>query len=473
MNKVDPRQRITRVVEGWFLSEPLLFAAWTMHETVAQPEVATIRVGRGRIEFNPKFISSLSNENLREVLSFETMRILLGHPYSRRQANAELSYAASNLSVQECLRTRLPIPRARDVLGGKEHDHQYFEYYYRELFERQREQPEENESDSSASSDDDPLSNDEGSNSKGNEESASKDGGNDEGGKDDADGVAGENEESLADSSTPDDDLSDNNDDIGDSPSGDKNAGNDLDSYADPDSVGLENTQSWDSDDLLQEELSIAIQEAAQGDGWGTLAGYAKEQLKATLKPPMDYRGVLRQFRQSVLSVDRRLTRMKPSRRYGFGQMGSRYDFTTSLLFAVDVSGSMSREDLELGFSVVNRFFQYGIRSMDVVHFDTRILEPPATFRRAKHNLEVTGRGGTDFQCLVDFIDGRSEWIPTSNYNGLIVFTDGLAPIPSPPKNRLTRILWLFHTEEAYRRSSDSLGKLGSAAFLRPAVSHA
>jgi len=50
---------------------------------------------------------------------------------------------------------------------------------------------------------------------------------------------------------------------------------------------------------------------------------------------------VLRLFRRSVLSERRRLTHMKPSRRYDFLYFGSRYEFATRLLVAVDISGSM------------------------------------------------------------------------------------------------------------------------------------
>ena len=117
--KSTARERITQVVESWFLTEPLLFAAWTMHDVSERPSLATIRVGRGKIEFNPDFIRSLRRDQLRSVLGFEAMRILLGHPYCRQQPQAELSYQASNLTVQECLRTTLPMPRARDVWGDE------------------------------------------------------------------------------------------------------------------------------------------------------------------------------------------------------------------------------------------------------------------------------------------------------------------------------------------------------------------
>lgn len=439
-NAKDPRQRITRVVEGWFLTEPLLFAAWTMHDVLPQPNIATIRVGRGRIEFNANFIASLNNANLRHVLAFETFRILLGHPSSRRQANAELSYAASNLSVQECLRTRLPIPRARDVLGGEEYDNQYFEYYYRQLVERaeeERSHASEEQDQTPSQNSSDPTEPDDPSEPDGESES-----------NDPSDSNRGTDSTETSDQSGPPQST--------------------LADYADQRAVGQQNTQSWDSDDLLKEEISVAIQEAAQGDGWGTLGGHAQERLKATLKPPLDYRGVIRQFRQSTLSVDRKLTRMKPSRRYGFDQMGSRYDFTTHLLFAVDVSGSMSREELQTGFSIVNRFFQYGIRSIDVLSFDTQITQPPTTLRHARSDIEISGRGGTDFQCLMNFLDGESKYKPSVAYDGMIVFTDGQAPEPKPTKNRRTRILWLFQSESAYQLTGPKLSRFGLTAFVRP-----
>lgn len=448
--KATARERITQVIEGWFLTEPLLFAAWTLHDVVQQPRVATIRVGHGRIEFNPTFIASLRRDDLRSVLAFETMRILLGHPYARRKPNAELSYLASNLTVQECLRTKLPIPRAREVLGDASFDDQYFEFYYRELDERSGQEPDESPSDSKHDdpSDDEngqpadgeldsPAAEDQQADQQRAEQQTEQDAEQEQAGEDAIEGQASNQTGSEAQS--------------------------DLQSYSDPSQVGIENTADWDSDDLQHDEIVAAVREAAESGGWGTIGGSAREQLLATLHPKLDYRGVLRNFRQSVLSVRRRLTRMKPSRRYGFAQLGSRYDFTTRLLFAVDVSGSMSRRDLQLGFSVVSRFFRYGVESVDVIWFDEQIRCEPLTLRQARSSFEVTGRGGTNFRPLIEFIDRNRQ------YDGLIIFTDGYAPVPPKPKNKRTRILWLFKDEATYQRMGESLRPLGRSVFLKAA----
>ena len=55
------RERFGKVVEKWFLVEPLLFAVWTTHELSPNPRISTIRVRQGRGEFNPSFIAALDD----------------------------------------------------------------------------------------------------------------------------------------------------------------------------------------------------------------------------------------------------------------------------------------------------------------------------------------------------------------------------------------------------------------------------
>ncbi len=418
---MSARERIAQAVERWFLTEPLLFSVWTTHNLVAEPNIRTIRSGRGRIEYNPDFINALDRRRLDMVLRCEALRIVLKHPYTRRKENRETAYLASNITLQEYLQTELPLPRARDIFGDSSFDRQYFEFYYYKL----QESADQAMTGISLPSEGQGNSSDSGMSSAGMS----------------SDGESGDNSERTE-------------------------AGGDAPDrlpavYADASLCGKENTQDWDRDEFLHDRINEKIRIAHESNRWGTIAGYLQEQIIAALRPKLDYRAVLSHFRTSVLSVSRVLTRMKPSRRYGFLYMGSRRDFITRLLFAVDVSGSVSSNDLKIGFSVINRFFKYGIRSVDVIQFDTEIKSSPVSLRRASRRVKVMGRGGTDFAPVINYIDEHRE------YDGLIIFTDGCAQVPPVPQNKKTRVLWLFNSESNYQMMYKALCPIGRSAFLK------
>lgn len=433
------RERIRQIVERWFLAEPLLFAAWTTHDLVVEPRISTMRVRRARIEYNPSFIDALERRQLEELLRCEALRILLKHPYQRRKENAELAYLASNITLQEYLQTSLPLPYARDVFGTDEFSRQYLELYYYKLQAMADE-----EASAALSMADAPANNGlsgiqtPAAAPAKSADASTLDGSQAQNGTAQATHAEAQTEGAAA----------------ADEPSP-------LDQYADAELSGRENTEDWDGDELLQDRINDVIRTAEETNRWGTVAGHLRESILATLHPKVDYRAILRQFRSSILATNRVLTRMKPSRRYGFQYMGSRYDFTTNILFAVDVSGSIGSDDLKRGFSVINRFFKYGIRTIDVIQFDTEIRGKPTTLKRARYEIEAVGRGGTNFAPVIDYLDEHRT------YDGLIIFTDGIAPVPRKPVNQRTRVLWLFNNESTYERMHQQLRHIGRAAFLR------
>lgn len=388
------------VVENWFIAEPLLFGVWTTHKLTVTPRVENIRSGRGEIEYNPDFVDALGDSQLQEVLRFEVMRILLKHPYLRRKEDPILSYEASNLTLQEYLDTTLPHPRAAEVFGTHDFDLQYFERYYALLSDKAGSQARGESKDSDRGASGDP--------------------------------------------------------DRGGSPSGA------LEGYASASLSGPQNTESWQEDDLLVERVDEKIREANDSNSFGSLSGHAKTLILATLRPRLDYRAVLKRFRRSILSTERRLTRMRPNRRYGFEYLGSTYERATKLLFAVDVSGSMSEPHIAQGFSIINRFFKVGIQQVDVLTFDAQVTSTVTTLKKARFEVKVTGRGGTDFQPVLDYVDEHR------GYDGLIIFTDGMAPKPKPLRRASTRVLWMIHSEATYDSVRQSLSPVGAVTFVKP-----
>ena len=193
------------------------------------------------------------------------------------------------------------------------------------------------------------------------------------------------------------------------------------------------------------DSINQKIQNAIRTNQWGSITGRFQETIIASLKIPMDYRRILSQFRSNIISHRRILTRMKPNRRYGFTYMGSKFEPKTHLLVAVDVSGSIDRKDLENFFSIINQFFSYGVESIHVITFDVEIKQE-SELKKAYKKINVFGRGGTDFQCAVDYYEKHNE------YQGMIIFTDGYADPPTVKKNK--QILWILTGKSEYNGAS-------------------
>ena len=214
--------------------------------------------------------------------------------------------------------------------------------------------------------------------------------------------------------------------------------------------------QNWQQDELM----SAQINETIHGiNSWGSLPGNMVEQIVASTKARIDYRKVLAGFRATILSQTRKLTRMRPNRRSGFDAMGCRYDFTTSLIIGVDVSGSISKEDLQNFYTTINNFFQYGIQQIDVVQFDTTIGEVQ-TITKAAEQIKITGRGGTDFQPFIYFVAKHPE------YDGAIIYTDGYARQPTIPASMRTPLCWVLRSEKELKEHEKWMSESGRVCVI-------
>ena len=196
----------------------------------------------------------------------------------------------------------------------------------------------------------------------------------------------------------------------------------------------------WQEDDMKRQEINDLIKSL---NNWGSIPGNIVEMIEASTKARIDYRQIVQGFRGSILSSRKKLTRMKPNRRTGFEQMGSAREFTTKLLVAVDVSGSVTDSTLSDFYSVINKMFKYGIDEIDCVQFDCE-LGPVKNIRKASRQIEVMGRGGTSFQPIFDYL------LEHNYYDGLVILTDGYAPHPKIDDRIRTEILWICPSERDY-----------------------
>ena len=369
------RERISKIVDKWFLYEPLFFNVYCTHKLEENCEMkCAFRTGKRRLEYNPNLLEGCDVKEIEMGLKTEVTRILLKHPYQRvpPYPNRAALTTASDVTIREhCLNNeKLHDANHYDFVGKLS----YEEYYKKLSF------------------------------------------------------------------------LCPNIDNSGT----DYNATNRGFSFLKPYlkdgetweyEAAAEASEFWSEDAEMADKVNQQIEKAQKANQWGSVSGDFQETVTASLRIPMDYRRMLAQFRACIISQRRKLTRMKPNRRYGFEFMGSQFEPKTHLLVAVDVSGSIESDDLKNFFSIINRFFSYGVEVIQVIAFDTEIKQE-FELKKAAKSIKIIGRGGTDFQCAVDYYEDHPE------YQGMIIFTDGYAPVPELHMRK--QILWILSGKHEY-----------------------
>ena len=408
---------LSHIVEGWFLTEPLMFAAWCTHTLEANTKMCVpMRTGKMRIEYNPEILSSWTRSAIEERLRFEVIRILLGHPYQRQPYKAKKATlgVASDVTLTSSYHRigTIKLPEGLQYEKGL-----CFEEYYalvEAYLDKNLKSP------------------------KYDVEGLIDDGGG--GASDDADSGGESGGESLPSES---EDKQMSLDELEDALSSILN--DDEDEELKEIAEGAEESaELWEEDHLAQEQIKDMVRRAQRSKQWGSIGGGLKDEIEATTIVRIDYRTILSGFRASVLSSKRRLTRMIPSRRYGFQYMGSKREFATRLLVAIDVSGSVDDQQVAQALSIINRFFKYGVENVDVIRFDVEVHGEPLSMKKARKTIQIEGRGGTDFQEAIDyFLDNR--------YDGLIMITDGYASVPTVPEHFYGNILWMLYNDFAFR----------------------
>lgn len=421
-------ERIQQEVEQWFLTEPLLFTVYCSHRLTINPNMqCPLRSGQGRIEYNPSLVEQLSDTQLKAMLTVEMVRILLKHPYSRQPSGCSgiALKMASDMVISPAYNMAWAGLAHPDNFGLPVGQH--FEWYANRLSLMDISH-EDGTSDEASNTD----NVDEGTQTANAEQTDT--GNTGETGQDDNQPTDGLDSEQTATNGTSRQEGSDASHDY---------------------------TSLWEEDVFMNQELTNIINGTTH---WGSLPGSMVQLIQKATEGKIDYRNALRAFRASILSQKRHLTRMRPSRRFGFEQMGSRYEFITRLLVAIDTSGSVSSESLGRYFRIISTFFKYGIQEIDVLMFDAMVQGKLMTLTEAKKNkqtFEVKGRGGTDFQVPVDYVTEHPD------YDGLIILTDGEAPVPEVPALLRTKILWVIdNSEHFYKRRYEAFRKTGRVCWM-------
>lgn len=224
-----------------------------------------------------------------------------------------------------------------------------------------------------------------------------------------------------------------------------------------------ENAELWEENEEALNDIKSDIEDAIIKEGYGKDGGEVERAVTQGVDFSFDYRRALSKFRQNVVSPNRKLTRMRPSRRYGFKAMGSRYERKANILIAVDVSGSITDESFEHFIHAIKNFFFLGIiENIDLIFFDVNLkLTKPVSYKKKIDLKEVKGMGGTNFQVPADYYAEHK-----SEYSGMIIFTDGDG---EPPQiDGCASVLWILDSRINFEKSRQWITKICNcqATFL-------
>ena len=216
-------------------------------------------------------------------------------------------------------------------------------------------------------------------------------------------------------------------------------------------------TGLWGEDVIQSQRIESFVVEAIQQKSWGTTPHDIIQQIEIEYKKNYpDCKRILKYLNAKIKQTNRILTRTKPSRRFGFSQMGSIYKPRPSkLLVFIDSSGSIAPKLLKKFLLTIKSIFSRTIKEIDMFFFDTELKskEPIKTKVYNIHKIDVIGRGGTNFECIFEYIKKNQN-----KYDGILIFTDGYAPEVNLKYKLRTKLCWIIYDNEGVQPWMKKIG---------------
>ena len=187
---------------------------------------------------------------------------------------------------------------------------------------------------------------------------------------------------------------------------------------------------------LIEKQVQKILQDAKEqtvkkrGNVPGEIDGLIV--IEEITKPKFDWRGYIRRFTGVSTKVFTKKIRRKENRRYE-DNPGLKIKMRQHMLLAIDTSGSVSDTELAEFMNEIHHIYKAGV-DITIVQCDTSIrsIEP----YRGKNEINVLGRGGTEFDPVLDYYNANLK-----KYTSLVYFTDGECYTSVKPKSK---VLWVL-----------------------------
>jgi len=189
---------------------------------------------------------------------------------------------------------------------------------------------------------------------------------------------------------------------------------------------------------LMEKQIEHQLREVAdqvernRGTIPGELQGLINE-LRIKEEAVIDWKAYLRRFNGMASKVYTKKTRRKPNKRF-YGNPALKIKQKKNTLVAIDTSGSVSDNDLKDFFSEIYHIWKTGTE-VTIVECDARIGRV-YEYKGETDNIKVSGRGGTDFEPVMKYLQEHSD-----KYQNLIYLTDGESCVPETKP--IKPVLWV------------------------------
>jgi predicted metal-dependent peptidase len=173
-------------------------------------------------------------------------------------------------------------------------------------------------------------------------------------------------------------------------------------------SGSLDNHDGWSDADaeIVKQEIRNKIEELSKRqNGWGNIPGDVQQIIQAAQKSSVRWWKYLRHYLGNLVTSKVESTFKKPHRRYGYPYCGTKRLHTDRKLVAIDTSGSISTDDLSHFLAEVNKLAE--LQPVDLVMFDHAVQGKIMPFDRKRVSFDFKGRGGTAFTPVIELADQR------------------------------------------------------------------
>jgi predicted metal-dependent peptidase len=453
--------KMNKIIMQWSFDDVTLLGSWCIIDKVADPKQKTMGINTKSyppyIAYNPNFVCALSDEYLEAVMAKEGFKILLRHATTRLREPKKASNLASDVTINGHIMGGISDFGDTGTFFTAEsfglEKNKFYEEYYRRIKDimdkvdqkvqqalskaKQQQQGQgEGQGQGQGQGQDKDKKNGKG---KGQGKGQPDDQQNQNGGG----GGQGQGDQDQQDGEGQDGNTDENGFQKFD---GQSDA---LAQHHDPQNSTA--NDGWGENNLFDADVqSYVDNEQKNIKNWGRHTQGMMSAIIAANTPEINPKDIVRRFQNTVLTQVSTSSRMKLNRRFGLESPGKRRTYRSRILFAVDTSGSMSNRELERGGALINATLKHA--EVDWVSFDTKVYDVVKNLKRAQDTFQFKGRGGTDFQPIIDYVQEHK-------YDGVVILTDCRASPPTRPTK--TKVLWLA-TSQQYKPPVD----WGFYAFL-------